>query len=411
MRKRGAYRHGILLAALPLALGSCSTPLSGGGNDRERAVLVDYHYDQYSAVMSGYFPREVSVRQGDTLVFKQTWNGEPHTVTMGTLVDEVFQVAWPYVKDGPPFGGPPKDPALQPIIEKEQALPHAAQQNGNDFAQNGAQPCYLETGKPPSDEATACPKQAQPPFNGRIAYYNSGVLPYQGPDGNTYRVPIAGDARPGTYYYYCTVHGPPMSGKFNVVTASAGVPSQDAVNRAAQQDVKRFTDFMTPAYTDAKAGKVRFPGNQAGVEAKGIGSSALTEFVPRTIHAKRGEKVTWHVVGDGHTVSFNVPRYGPEISIGKDGSVHYTPQTISPVGGPGFPDPGAGDPNAPPKPVSVDAGSYDGTHFLSSGIGGPSGGPGGPPPDVTYSVTFTKAGTYRFACLVHPLMVGEVVVQ
>jgi len=34
-----------------------------------------------------------------------------------------------------------------------------------------------------------------------------------------------------------------------------------------------------------------------------------------------------------------------------------------------------------------------------------------PSQEVTYSVTFTKAGTYKYACLVHPQMVGEVDVQ
>jgi len=57
--------------------------------------------------------------------------------------------------------------------------------------------------------------------------------------------------------------------------------------------------------------------------------------------------------------------------------------------------------------VHVDAGDYDGRHFLSSGLGGPMG----PDDVVTYSVTFTRAGSYKYACLVHPLMVGVVDVQ
>ena len=36
--------------------------------------------------------------------------------------------------------------------------------------------------------------------------------------------------------------------------------------------------------------------------------------------------------------------------------------------------------------------------------------PAGPTGDK-YSVTFTKAGTYPYACLIHPGMIGKVVVK
>jgi hypothetical protein len=119
-------------------------------------------------------------------------------------------------------------------------------------------------------------------------------------------------------------------------------------------------------------------------------------------------------VGFGeHTISFNVPKYFPEVVIEKDGTVRYPEQVYKPVGGPGFPQdtsgggpPQPGQPPPPPPPVHLDAGNYDGSTFLSSGLGGQSA----PTQEVTYSVTFTKAGTYKFACLVHPQMVGEVVV-
>ena len=134
--------------------------------------------------------------------------------------------------------------------------------------------------------------------------------------------------------------------------------------------------------------------------------------MPRTIKVKARQKVTWRIVGDFHTVSFNVPKYLPEITIAKDGAVSYTKETSDAVGGPGFPAPsGSGGPSSgpppPPPPVHLDAGNYDGSHFLSSGLGGPTD----PTQEVTYSVTFTKPGTYKYACLVHPQMVGEVVVQ
>ena len=134
----------------------------------------------------------------------------------------------------------------------------------------------------------------------------------------------------------------------------------------------------------------------------------------RRTRVKAHQKVTWRIVGDSHTVSFDVPKYLPEITFAKDGSVTYTDQTINPVAGPGFPPPSdtsgssGGPPSGPPPPpVHVDAGNYDGGHFLSSGLGSPTD----PTQEVTYSVTFTKPGSYKYACLVHPQMVGEVDVQ
>ena len=88
----------------------------------------------------------------------------------------------------------------------------------------------------------------------------------------------------------------------------------------------------------------------------------------RRTRVKAHQKVTWRIVGDSHTVSFDVPKYLPEITFAKDGC---------------------------------------GGHLLSSGLGGPTD----PTQEVTYSVTFTKPGSYKYACLVHPQMVGEVDVQ
>ena len=58
----------------------------------------------------------------------------------------------------------------------------------------------------------------------------------------------------------------------------------------------------------------------------------------------------------------------------------------------------------PPPAIHLDAGNFDGSGGLkSSGVGFN--------PGDTYSVTFTKAGTYPYACLIHPGMIGKVVVK
>jgi len=54
--------------------------------------------------------------------------------------------------------------------------------------------------------------------------------------------------------------------------------------------------------------------------------------------------------------------------------------------------------------VQLDAGNFDGSGGLrSSGIGFNTGD--------TYSITFTKPGTYPYACLIHSGMTGKVVVS
>lgn len=57
-----------------------------------------------------------------------------------------------------------------------------------------------------------------------------------------------------------------------------------------------------------------------------------------------------------------------------------------------------------PPPVEVDAGKFDGSGGLhSSGMDFDTGD--------KFSLSFTKPGTYLFACLIHPAMVGKVVVK
>jgi len=408
----------LLLLLVPTLAGGCGLP--GAANEHERQVLIDYHFDQYAAVFAAYFPKQVSVHPGDTVVFKQSWSGEPHTVTMGTAVDEVFSVLWKYIKDAPPYpdtSGPPP-PEVVPALTKLNAMPSAHNQSGSQFYnQQGAQPCYVESGKLPDPADKPCLNRTLKPFNGRQIFYNSGIIPYQGEQGNTFRLAIAPDAAPGTHYYFCLVHGPLMSGAVTIAPAGKAIPSQSDVNAEAQKQVSKTSDPFEKAFKAAKA-RGGAPVNLAGVEVPPTIDGSLTEFVPRTIKVKAREKVTWRIVGAAHTVSFNVPKYLPEITFAKDGSVSYTNETVNPVAGPGFPpppDPGNGSssggppsgPPPPPPPVHVDAGNYDGSHFLSSGLGGPMD----PSQEVTYSVTFTKPGTYKYACLVHPQMVGEVDVQ
>jgi plastocyanin len=422
----------LLLLPFLIALPACGGGGSGSGEET-RTVLVDYNHDEVAASFLGMYPRNVNVHPGDTVVFKQAWTGEPHTVTMGTLFNDVpagVPELLKWIKEGGPDPFENLSPETQSAVEEKfNKLPFALGES-YEASQNAAQPCFLDTGAPPEDPDTPCPKRSQPAFNGRQSYYSSGIIPYEGNQGNRFEVPLSADIDPGDYLYYCAVHGPGQSGVITVKPASEDIPSQSAVDREARKEIEAVADPLLKSYDEAKAGKLVveelnvkpplsgfFP-DDPNVNAFG------SEFVPRELKAKVGQPVTWTVVG-GHTISFDVPRYLPILTFADDGKVTLNPRVALPQGGwPGqaeeggeeeaAPEEGAppeeqgappegegGEEEGPLELETLDAGEWNGSGFVSSGVVGM----------VKYLVTFTKPGTYKYACLIHPRMVGEVVVS
>lgn len=92
-------------------------------------------------------------------------------------------------------------------------------------------------------------------------------------------------------------------------------------------------------------------------------------MLPATITIDEGDSITWNIQGEPHTVTF------------------------------------LGSFSAPPgDPTQQHGGStFNGSDFVSSGILGPG---------AHYTLTFTKAGTYSYMCVLHaPEMSGVVIVQ
>jgi plastocyanin len=106
---------------------------------------------------------------------------------------------------------------------------------------------------------------------------------------------------------------------------------------------------------------------------QGTADTAVTTmtFYPAVITIDVGDSITWTAVGEAHTVTFLSG--GPQPSP-------LTPQAQTPAGG----------------------NTYDGTGYVNSGRILPGG---------TYTLTFTKAGTFPYVCLFHPGMVGTVIVH
>jgi plastocyanin len=313
-------------------------------------------------------------------------------------------------------------------------------QSGNEtgVAQNGAQPCYLDEGLPPKDPDKSCTKaqQVQPAFTGRQNWYNSGYIHYGGPTGNTFRVRIAPNATPGSYFFFCNNHGPIMRGYLEIKPKDAKIPSQAASNKEAQREINSFAQPIRTSFRDASANRYPVPSDRvsavrdAGLPtvqrggktvahgewfaglgpeegAKNPDTAFIVGFVPNKVQAQVGEKLTWVVLG-GHTISFNVPKYFPIFTIGKDGTVARNPKLDTPAGGspkvPASSGNGGGHGGPPSKPLTIDAGTWNGQGFYSSGlIAADTFG--------VYSLRFSTPGTYKFACLVHPLMVGTLEVS
>ncbi len=145
----------------------------------------------------------------------------------------------------------------------------------------------------------------------------------------------------------------------------------------------------------------------------GQDTAVLDGFFPRTIRVRVGDTVTWKLNSDPnlrHTVTFVGGSFqGPKdpVSGGEPGEIIPGRWVPVPGGSPGelmrnpvfqFPT------RRPGAPVE----SYDGTAFVSAGELSIKPRPG-LNPNETFSVTFTKPGTYHYVCLIHrPHMVGIV---
>lgn len=406
--------------ALMLVVAGCGTAATTSAANQTIPVLVDYHQDQVALSAFDYFPHKVQARPGDTIEFKQAWTGEPHSVTMGTLVDTKMAPIIKLLNKVSATGKLPEGDG-EPEEFQQFDLPYTFG-DGPNLNQNAAQPCFVEQsafkGKYPGNPKAPCKKRSQPAFNGQ-PIYSSGIIPFQGVGGNTFKVKLAPTLKPGVYSYYCNVHGPLQWGQLDVKPKGTEIPSTSAVAKQGRADAAKWSELFVNTYEDAKAGKTLLsgePGQETKLVTKGknlVGvptpffkghtfyHGVLNEFAPRTVKAKVGKPVTWTFVG-GHTLSFNVPRYFPVFTIAKNGKVTVNKKVNESIG---WPDPPGGDehgdgPPPPPSDVKVD---WDGKGFHSAGMGYG---------DLdTLTITFKKQGTYSYACLLHPQMVGKVVVS
>jgi plastocyanin len=187
----------------------------------------------------------------------------------------------------------------------------------------------------------------------------------------------------GSFPLLCLLH-PGMTVNVNVVAAgSTGISVQSQLDSSAQ------TTFAS-TLTALKAEAARIAATPVAQTKNADGSTtwnAITvggqvppsndvqQFLPRNLNIQAGDTVLWRQTALApHTVTFGVQPGGPPLTS-------------------------LDDPRIAPKPAP--ATGYDGSGTVNSGI---MFGPGVPlpfPAPSSFSVKFTKAGTYTYICLLH----------
>jgi plastocyanin len=386
----------VLIAALALLGAACGSSDNesdsggdGGSSSNAVTVEVDGKAEGFHAGFLAYFPKAVTVHAGDTVDFHNNYSGEPHTVTFGTLADAALAAS-----EGADENGPPPDA----VAKMPQLLPEGP----GDTDPAAANECLIATGSLPlsGDDCDA----TDTAFDGKQAFYNSGFL---APDVEDWKLELADDIAPGTYGYYCLLHGTHMSGTIEVVADDTDIPSADEVAATATEErdagIAKVKDALAalpkgelPPFITATPGQVL-----AGSGAEDPTAPAILDFGPKEVSIPVGGSVTWIFVGP-HTVSFNAPKDAYNaLTKGDDGKFHVNAKLVAPSGSPEV---APADENAPPGPPKItDGGSWDGSGFLNTGAVLSF-----PPSLLGYKLTFTKAGTYGYVCLVHPGMTGTV---
>jgi plastocyanin len=305
-----------------------------------------------------FLVQRVTINVGDTV----DWNGK-------SLAGNFHDVDLPVQGGGDvPF-----------IINTAQAVSGANDAAGNPFWFNG-KPGYS--------------------FNPALAFPTGGTT-YDGTTRLTSGLPLGKPTdfkvtftKAGTYKYFCDIH-PDMVGFVVVRPAGKKVPS-------AAQDRKMLAEEEASSTSTLKSlSETKVTGKRVQLGAASTVGPEVLAFFPSKLTVKRGTTVTFAM--GAHTREFHTATFG---DVSKHG---YLAQLANAFVGPlGAIDPIGAYPSDPTQPLVLSPTSH-GNGFVNTGALDTDSDTKTIP--ASGRITFTKAGTYRFICLIHPFMHGTIVVK
>jgi plastocyanin len=366
------------------------TYAGGGGGPAAGGLVINVdHMTPMNQNFSflDYFPRIAYVHQGDVVTFRWSANANAlHTVTL--LPAGVAPTNAALAKYFPGANGVPDSDdsgaAAKGIIFDIQT--HMMTGCGNSAYYPGTGPCVY-TGAAPLNSGFM-----NPATNGQGRVDASVPLP---------QFVVRMNAAPGSYHWFCLIHGGGMNGTIHVLPAGAPIPSLAAQAAAAQRQYQ-FGSSRAIAHANALNSSVPGPTTSGGhtnwkVQAGGqYGRVEIDEYFPHNITVKPGDSVTW-LPGGFHTVTtpgFPQPalQAACEGSNGKDTPFRGNFACGFEVGlGPGA------------LPSGPSGQSWTGQP-LNSGIVVV-------PQPHTWTVSFPKAGTFHYVCYIHRGQAGSITIQ
>jgi plastocyanin len=192
----------------------------------------------------------------------------------------------------------------------------------------------------------------------------------------------------GSFKFYCDVH-PGMVGTIVVKPKSATIPT-------AKQDTAATTAQVT---ADVKAAKTlpqtKLPADTVSLGKTAPGGVELFAMFPATLTVNAGTTVTFQMSKksfETHTATFGPQSYLGPLERSFEGAIS----------------PAAAYPSDPTQPITLTPASH-GNGFANTGVLDPFAATKTIP--SSSQIDFTTPGTYRFVCLIHPQMVGTIVVR
>jgi plastocyanin len=269
-------------------------------------VMVGLEQSKGIDVMA-YFPRSVTIHEGDTVHWVQNSN-EIHTVTFldGLPLPELLLTS---------ESVPGADPAVSPLV----------------FNPEVTDPVI-----PPGGE-----------YAGGIgAYANSGIM---GREPGQVREFVLTFTAQGTFTYVCAVHGFPMSGEVVVVGGDEAIPSPNQALATARKEMAEalslVPDVVRNAADQVVPSEMNSDGNMTHTVLLGYSETVaasygdveidLLQFFPQRLTVRPGDQVTFEMSANNiapHTVTFLNGAEEPALAVFVGGFLYLNSEVFYPSG-------------------------------------------------------------------------------